>query len=89
MKLPEIEEIPETVNISITVQDENEEPISGASVRIDEISSTTGVAGGCTLQNVPEGNQTILVTATGYEDHTETINVSSENDTFTIILTEE
>lgn len=91
MQLPEIEEIPETTNVSIIVQDENEDPVSGATVAISgtEISSTTGSQGGCTLQNVPCGSQTITVTATGYENYTNTINVSSENDEFTITLIEE
>lgn len=91
MQLPETEEIPETVNLAIHVENSNEESVSGATVAImgTEISSTTGGQGGCTLQNVPEGTQTITVTATGYENYSDTIEVSSSNNEFTIILTEE
>ncbi|MGN0177193.1 MAG: PEGA domain-containing protein [Methanobrevibacter sp.] len=62
---------------------------NGASVSINEISSTTGSAGGCTLNNVPIGAQTIIVTASGYENYSETINVSNENITFEIKLNKE
>lgn len=91
MKLPNPQENPETVNLSIHIQNANEEPVSGATVAIHgtEISSTTGGQGGCTLQNVPGGSQTITVTATGYETYADTIEVSSQNNEITIILTEE
>lgn len=86
---PIIEENPETENISITVQDAEENPVSGASVSIGNISSTTGVAGGCTLQNVPVGTQTIEVIATGYDEYSDTITVSNSSTSFTITLNEE
>lgn len=82
------EETPETVNISVSVND-GVNPVNGASVSINEISSTTGSAGGCTLNNVPIGAQTIIVTAAGYENYSETINVSNENITFEIKLNKE
>lgn len=82
------EETPETVNISVSVK-YGENPVNGASVSINEISSTTGSAGGCTLNNVPIGAQTIIVTASGYENYSETINVSNENITFEIKLNKE
>lgn len=85
--LPESEEIPETVNLSISVTD-GENPVEGATVSIGEINSTTGRAGGCTLQNVPVGNRLITVTADGYDEYSDTITVSDEHDEFTITLTE-
>ena len=85
---PIIEENPETENISITVQDSEEQPISGATVSIGQISSNTGVAGGCTLQNIPVGTQTIIVTKEGYQEYTDTISISSNDNSFTINLTE-
>lgn len=88
MKLPNSQVNPETVNLSVTVTD-GTNPVEGATVSIDEISSTTGSAGGCTLQNIPVGNQTINVTATGYENYTDTIIVSSQDNEITIILEEE
>lgn len=85
---PIIGENPETENISITVQDSEEQPISGATVSIGQISSNTGVAGGCTLQNVPVGTQTIIVTKEEYQEYTDTISISSNDNSFTITLTE-
>ena len=85
---PIIEGNPETENISITVQDSEEQPISGATVSIGQISSNTGVAGGCTLQNIPVGTQTIIVTKEGYQEYTDTISISSNDNSFTITLTE-
>ncbi|MBQ6345010.1 MAG: carboxypeptidase regulatory-like domain-containing protein [Methanobrevibacter sp.] len=87
MILPETEENPETTNLSVTVTD-GTNPVEGANVSIEEITSTTGSAGGCTLQNVPTGSQTIHVTATGYTDYTDTITVSSQDNTITITLEE-
>lgn len=81
------QENPETVNISISVKDDQDSPVSGATVSIDEISSTTGSAGGCTLSNVPTGIQTITVTKDGYDEYSESITVSTENISFDIILT--
>lgn len=78
---------PETVNISISVKDDQDSPVNGATVSIDEISSTTGSAGGCTLSNVPTGIQTITVTKEGYDEYSDSITVSSENTSFDITLT--
>ena len=75
-----------TRNISITVND-GTDAVEGASVAIGQITGTTGSAGGCTLQNVADGEQTITVTAEGFENYSGTITVSSENTSFTISLT--
>lgn len=75
-----------TRNISITVND-GTDPVEGASVSIDEISGTTGSAGGCTLQGVADGEQTIHVVATGFEEYSGTITVSENDTSFTISLT--
>lgn len=56
---------------------------------IGEISSITGSAGGCTLNNISVGEQTITVTADGYEDYSENITISNENNSFNITLTSE
>lgn len=84
---PMRQEIPETVNIHVNVND-GENSIKSANVNINEISSITGSAGGCTLQNVPVGSQTINVNAEGYEDYNETIEVTSEDTDFEITLDE-
>lgn len=81
------EETPETVSISVSVND-GENPVSGATVSIDEITSTTGSAGGCTLNNVPTGSQTITVTADGFEEYSQNIEVSNETTELIITLTE-
>ena len=86
-KLPVHEGNPETVNLSIYITDNSENPIEGATVSIDEISSTTGSQGGCTLQNVPIGIQTITVVAEGYEEYSDSISVSNENTNFDFSLT--
>lgn len=88
MQLPNSQVNPETVNLSVTVTD-GTDPVEGVTVSIGNISSTTGSAGGCTLQNVPEGSRTITATATGYENYSDTIEVSSQNNEITIVLTEE
>ena len=75
-------------NISFTIND-GTDPIEGATVAIGENSGTTGSAGGCTLQDVADGEQTVTVTKTGYVTKEETITVSSENTSFTISLTAE
>lgn len=61
-------------------------PIDGATVTIGTISGTTGSAGGCTLQNVPDGQHSVTVTASGFNSKTETITVSETNIQFNIIL---
>lgn len=81
------EETPVTTkrNISVTVND-GKDPVEGATVSIGESTGTTGSAGGCTLQNVVDGQQSISVTAEGYTSKTETITVSADNTSFTISI---
>lgn len=79
-------EQPTTRNISITVND-GTDAVEGAAVAIGQITGTTGSAGGCTLQAVADGEQTITVTAEGFEEYSDTITVSSEDTSFTISLT--
>lgn len=86
--LPVIEETPETTNVSISIEDENDNPVSGATVSIGAISSVTGSAGGCTLQNVPVGTRIITVTAEDYETLTESVIISDEYNVFNFILQE-
>lgn len=75
----------ETRNISFTIND-GTNPIEGATVAIGSISGTTGSAGGCTLQNVADGEQTVTISKDGFTTKTETITVSSSNTSFTISL---
>lgn len=55
-----------------------EETVGSASIMIGTITGETGINGGqATLSNVPEGSQTITVTATGYKNYTDTIVIGS------------
>ena len=65
--------------------------VASASIMIGTVSGKTGVGGGqATLSNVPEGSQTITVTATGYKNYTDTIVIgSSTPDPIVIELEEE
>ena len=84
-KLP----LPDTTrNISVNVTD-GETGVSDASVVIDDITRTTGSAGGCTFNDITDGEHTVTVTKTGYVTKTETITVSEDNTTFTITVTSE
>lgn len=85
--LPANEETPETIrNISFTVSD-GTNPVQSACVTIGSTQNRTGSAGGCTLQNIADGEQTVTVTADGFEDYTDTITVSEDSTSFTITLT--
>ena len=78
-----------TRDISITVQDNSDDPVQGASVVLGETSKTTGSAGGCTINGVSDGTHEITVTKTGFEDYTAEITVDTGNTSFTITLTAE
>ncbi len=84
------EEIPETAkyNISFTIND-GENPIESASVVIGETTKTTGSAGGCSFNDIEEGEHSVTVSATGYNSKTETITVDSTHNSFTITLDDE
>ena len=62
-------------------------PVENATVAIGDVTGTTGSAGGCSLQNIPDGEQTVTVTKEGYKDYTSTITVSEESTSFTVSLT--
>ena len=85
MILPDNQVIPEIRNINFIIN-EGTNAIQGASVTIGEITRTTGSQGGCTLQNVTDGENSVTVTAEGYTSKTETITVSENETTFTISL---
>lgn len=67
-----------------------EEAIGSANIMIGTISGQTGINGGlASLSNVPDGTQTITVTADGYKTYTESIEVSASTNSFDIYLEEE
>ena len=85
----EQEVTPTTRNISITVTN-NGDSVGNATVTIGSITGTTGPRGAaCTLENVPDGKQNVVITAEGYVDKTEEITVSADNTSFTIEVTAE
>lgn len=85
MILPDDEGNPETRNINFIIND-GISPIQSATVTIGEKTGTTGSQGGCTLQNVTDGENTVIVTADGYKTKTETISVDETHTSFTISL---
>lgn len=62
-------------------------PVENATVAIGNVTGTTGSAGGCSLQNISDGEHTVTVTKEGYENYTNTITVSENNTSFTVSLT--
>ena len=85
MILPNNEVNPETRNINFIIND-GTNAVQGASVSIGGITGTTGSAGGCTLQNVSDGEHSVTVSADGFTTKTETIIVSESDTSFTISL---
>lgn len=77
---PKDQEVTVTSDISVTVLDSEDEPISGASVTVsdgtNEYTGNTGKLGGCTVRNVPLGEYVIETVKEGY--------VTSEDD-FTVV----
>lgn len=77
---------PVTRDLSFTVND-GENPVQGATVTLREVEKTTGSAGGCTFNEVTDGEHEVTVEAEGYNTATETITVDAEHTSFTITLT--
>ena len=90
MILPNNEVNPEIVkrNISFTIND-GTNAISGATVSIGDKTGTTGSAGGCTLQNISDGEHSVTVSAEGFVTKSEVITVSESSSTFSITLEKE
>ena len=85
-QLPASEENPETTNINVTVT-ESTTKLSGVTVKIGDISGTTGSAGGCTLNNVPIGKATVTATKSGYTTYSKSVTITSETKSLTISMT--
>ena len=79
----------ESVNsrkITFSIND-GTDAISGASVNIGETTKTTGSAGGCSFDDITDGEISVTVSAEGFTTKTETITVSENSTSFTISLT--
>lgn len=85
------EETVETVDIQVSVKDAEEQNVSGASVVLtannEEYSCQTGTAGGCKISNVPLGEYTVSATATGFEELSDTLEVTAETESLPLVLT--
>ena len=82
------EDTPTTRDLSFTIND-GTDPVEGATVSIGSKTGTTESNGGCTIEGVEDGSQSVEVSATGYTTKTETITVDSTHTSFTISLTAE
>jgi len=81
--------IKRTINVSVT---DGTDPIKGASVVLTKgateiASSTTGDAGGCTLQNVEDDTYTITVTKEGFTEYSASVTTSENNTSLSVKLT--
>ena len=87
--LPKPEVIPETVDIQVTVTD-GTDPVQGAIVTIggQSCANGTGSSGGCKVSGVEIGEGVeVTVTCEGYEDYTDTADITTETTTISITLT--
>jgi hypothetical protein len=74
-------------NISVSViDDDNNKPLSGAVLSIDDKTATTNENGSCSVEGVFEGINEVNVRAEGFENYLDEINVSSDNTIFSFIL---
>lgn len=73
-------------NLTFKITDAEETGIENATVTIGDKTATTGSQGGCSLNNIAEGEHTVTVTADNYTTKTETITVDETHTSFTIIL---
>lgn len=76
---------PET-DISVIVEDYNNTPVEGVTVSIAGITGTTGSAGGCTLKNVPVGEQIVSAQKDGYLEYNATETITNKTTSLSIKL---
>ena len=83
-------------DVSFTVQDSEEQGISGARITLtntetEEVKQNgnggTGSSGGSTISELAYGEYTVSVTCDGYEDYTGTLTVNSASQSETITMT--
>ena len=79
-----------TVKVSVVEKANTENKIGSANIMIGTKTGHTGQNGGqATISDVPEGTQTITVTATGYKSYTGSIVVGASMDDPVVIELEE
>lgn len=83
-------------DVSFTVQDSEEQGISGARITLtntetEEVKQNgnggTGSSGGSTISELAYGDYTVSVTCDGYEEYTGTLTVNSASQSETITMT--
>ena len=72
----EFEDAAVTYTVTGTITDEDGNAVEGATVDINGATATTGANGGYTLEEVPEGTNTMTVTAPGYVNYSRQIEVA-------------
>lgn len=83
----EVLTVVDTLTITVDDGEDTPTPISDATVVIGETSETTDSNGECTFTDMPYEDYLVTITATGYQDKTETIQFRSNHKSFTISLT--
>lgn len=78
-----------TISVSVT---DGTDPVKGASVVLTKgvtevASSTTGDAGGCTLQNVEDDTYTLTVSKEGFTEYSASVTTSENNTSLSVELT--
>lgn len=90
---PEEPVVTTTANISVSVKDVNDNPISGATVTVsngtEEYTGNTGRAGGCTVRNVPLGDYTVTTIKEDYIISEDDITVVEGENNLEIVLEQE
>lgn len=86
---------PQTGNVSVTVKDEEGNPLQGVDVIIgdentgEEYEGTTGSAGGCNITNIPVRTWNLLGIKEGYEQYYGNITVVAGNNRAEIVMVKE
>ena len=78
-----------TSDISFTVKDDASTPaaVSGATVKINGKTGTTGGAGGCNITGMLWGTYEVEVTKDGFDKYTDDITIDGSHTSFNITLT--
>lgn len=74
-------------SVVITVNGDNNLPVSDVTVQLNNIYRNTGVNGTCSFPNIPYGVHEILAVIDGYKEYTGEITVKDNQHNFTIRLT--
>ena len=76
-----------TATLSGVVRDATGAVVAGASVKIGNVTATTGADGQFQLQNLPVGNATITTSAPDFDPRSQSVSLTAGNNTLDILLT--